>query len=289
MKPILKWMGIALGAVAALVLVALAYVAVGSQLILDRTYQVATGSLHAATSSAAIARGAHFASIFGCARCHGKDLDGDLFFHGMGVTLYAPNLRLFVHSFSDADFDRALRHGVRPDGTSVLVMPSESFQYMPDDEAAAILGYLRSLPPKGALQPPPSLGMFARLGIVVGKFPTIAGSLADAHPAMDFGPKYRPGRHLAMVVCGGCHATNLSGSQIDPKLKTPDLAIVAAYDRGDFIKLMRTGKAAGNRELPLMSDTARETFRNFTDDEVGALYDYLVARGQKLAAAPPPR
>jgi hypothetical protein len=48
---------------------------------------------------------------------------------------------------------------------------------------------------------------------------------------------------------------------------------VVSYERADFVKLMRTGKAAGNRELPLMSATARARFRHFSDDELNAVYD----------------
>ncbi|HEY3778953.1 MAG TPA: hypothetical protein VGL35_12940 [Rhizomicrobium sp.] len=50
---------------------------------------------------------------------------------------------------------------------------------------------------------------------------------------------------------------------------------------------MRTGKAAGNRELRLMSVEARLRFSHFTDDEVNDLYSYLAARGRKLAESTP--
>jgi hypothetical protein len=33
----------------------------------------------------------------------------------------------------------------------------------------------------------------------------------------------------------------------------------------------------------VMSETARESFSAFTDDEIDAIYDYLVARGKALA------
>ena len=49
---------------------------------------------------------------------------------------------------------------------------------------------------------------------------------------------------------------------------------------------MRTGKAAGGRELKFMSPTARTRFAHFSDDEIAALYDYLAARGEKLSQSP---
>jgi hypothetical protein len=51
--------------------------------------------------------------------------------------------------------------------------------------------------------------------------------------------------------------------------------IVAGYDEAAFRTLMKTGKALGDRELPMMSGVARGRFANFTDDEVGDLYAFL--------------
>jgi hypothetical protein len=55
--------------------------------------------------------------------------------------------------------------------------------------------------------------------------------------------------------------------------------MVAAYTREDFRRLLRTGKAPGNRELSMMSGVARGRYRHFTDGEVDAVYDYLRAIG----------
>jgi len=55
---------------------------------------------------------------------------------------------------------------------------------------------------------------------------------------------------------------------------------------GIAIMTRRTGKAAGNRELPLMSTVARVRFRHFSDGELNAIYDYLAARGRKLTGSP---
>ena len=56
----------------------------------------------------------------------------------------------------------------------------------------------------------------------------------------------------------------------------PDLRIVAAYDPQDFTALMRTGKAAGGREVGAMSEFARRRYASLTDSEIGAVRDYLV-------------
>jgi mono/diheme cytochrome c family protein len=226
-----------------------------------------------------VIRGEHLARIYGCADCHGNELHG-AFIEDFDMT--SRNLTLLSRTFSDADFDRAIRHGLRPDGTSVAqYMPSDSFQFMPDADLADIIAYIRSRPHAGTDVPEPSYGLRARYDLLFGGGKTDVMWFALQRPALDLGPGLLRGREIAMTACGECHTTQLEGNPGD----TPDLSLVASYDRADFFKLMRTGKAAGNRELRMMSATARKRFSNFTDSEIAELYDYLVARGRKVTGS----
>jgi len=58
-------------------------------------------------------------------------------------TLSAPNLTRgqggLGATFSDADWVRAIRHGVHADGTTLLIMPSEAFVYMNEPDVAALV------------------------------------------------------------------------------------------------------------------------------------------------------
>jgi len=287
MRGVLKWSGIIAAGIIAVVVTALVAVYASSEYMLDRTYSSSGASFNVTATPAEILRGKRLVTLLRCQQCHDKDLSGGLLFDDLGAKVYSGNIPLFVHSASDADFYRALRHGLRTDGTSMVIMPAESYQYMRDDEAAAILAYLRTLTPKGSPQPAPQVSTVVRIGLAVGIFKTTAQEVADANPPPDLGTRYAQGRHLAMLACGSCHLPSLSGRPEGPPFVTPDLLAAMAYQRGDFLKFMRTGKALGNRELPVMSATARTLFSHFTDDEVGQIYDYLVARGQKLAASPP--
>jgi cytochrome c553 len=101
-------------------------------------------------------------------------------------------------------------------------------------------------------------------------------------PALDLGAPYVRGRQIAMTACGECHGTTLEGQTISPDHRPPNLSIVAAYARADFLKFMHTGKAIGNRELSMMSAVARVRVSHLSDADLNALYDYLAARGTKL-------
>ncbi len=276
MRRILRWAGIAAAVPLGLAVLTILYLLIASQVILDRTYPQRPDPIRAASGTAAIARGAHLVSIGLCHDCHGQDLGGAPF-DLPDATIYGRNLTALTASFSDADFDRAIRQGIRPDGKSLLVMPSSAFANFSDDDVASIIAYLRSLPPKGAASPDPRAGLLVRALLVTGQYRTSADTPVGVGP-VDLGPRYAEGRHLAQTICAVCHAADLGGMPPGSFITTPDLAIAAAYDRADFHTLMRSGKAAGGRELGLMSQTARGNFSAFTDAEIDAIYDYLVAR-----------
>ncbi|MBV8977967.1 MAG: c-type cytochrome [Alphaproteobacteria bacterium] len=279
-----KWVGFGLGGIAVLAVSALAVFYFASQAIIARHYESPASNLRAANDLAAAARGRHFATVFGCADCHRHNLQGG-FIPDFGIS--SRNLTRLAAKFSDRDFDRAVRYGLRPEGTSVSeYMPSDSFQYVADSDMDDIVAYLRSLKPAGEDIAFPTYGFQARIALLKGDAHMDRFWFSWQKPAMDLGPRYARGRQLAMAACGECHMTALTGAPaLVPPPRPPDLSLVASYQRADFIRLMRTGKAAGNRELPLMSAAARARFSHFTDPEIGALYDYLTARGRKLTGA----
>ncbi|GAB2686521.1 hypothetical protein GCM10027170_17190 [Aliiglaciecola aliphaticivorans] len=57
--------------------------------------------------------------------------------------------------------------------------------------------------------------------------------------------------------------------------------MVAAYSEEEFVTLMRTGKALGNRDLKLMGGVARFRYAKFTDSEINAIYHYLVKLAER--------
>jgi len=95
--------------------------------------------------------GRYLAGFAGCAGCHGEGLSGG---RVAGPPDAPPASNLTPHptglgKWTEADFERALRHGVRPDGRPINVfMPWPNFSGMTDDEVRALWLYLRSVPAK---------------------------------------------------------------------------------------------------------------------------------------------
>jgi mono/diheme cytochrome c family protein len=192
-----------------------------------------------------------------------------------------PDLARFAHDANDLQIERAIRHGVRPDGTSLLLMPSAMLYFLDDADLSDLIAYLRSLPPGPAPLPVARYGPFIRLLMVTGTVPFSANGID--HTAPRFLRSGTPdsadvGRYLAHTVCSECHGANLHGGASDPNDPTPppDLAIVRSYSLQDFSKLMNTGVGLGGRKLgPLMTLVGTQRTPHLTSDEVSGLYSYL--------------
>lgn len=273
----MRWWKVAVGAPILAAGAFAAWLYLKSEAVLYHRYPLPAAAALPTPGPAAAAQGSHLAVIYGCTDCHGDDLRGRPFSHPDPFRhVTSANLTLKAKTYSDADFARVLRRGLTPHGESVEFMPFNAFARMSDPEAVAIVAYIRSLPPGGSEVPPWDPGWKARWQLATGKFPPGVVFMADAarQSSRDLGPETATGRYLASVACTECHGGDLKGQKGGP----PDLTIAGAYDPADFHRLLRTGVAAGGRQVGMMSAVARKRFSHLTYAEVEAIRLYLVAR-----------
>lgn len=247
------------------------------------------------TDAASIAHGRHLALTRGCVSCHsskGELLDGDPF-HPLpgGGAAIAPGLPALARAHTPAEIERAVRHGIGVDGKALYSMPSFGFVRLTDADMAALIAFLRSKPVIEKTLPRSNLGPKLRWDIATGKdaaVPAFTGKVAPLTFQGDPDPAVRRGEYIAMTACTECHGFSLRGDNpFEPPGKgPPDLLIAAAYDKADFVTLMRTGKAAGNREVGLMSIVARKHFAYFTDQDIDDLRAFFAAMSGRAAAKP---
>jgi mono/diheme cytochrome c family protein len=274
---VLRWVAFALAALVVVAIVAYGAIYVLSSRSLDERFPIPKVTIAVPADEASIAEGRRLATIRGCVDdCHGKDAAGGVMFdQPMIARIVAPNLTAAVRRYSDAELVGVIRNGVRPDGRSVMVMPSEAFVDLSDADTGRIIAFLRSLPPAPGPDAGVTPGPLGRIGLATGKFRTSARILAESAPLPEAkDEEAKVGRYLARTTCGGCHAPDLHG-MTTPTFTSADLAIVAAYSPEAFATLLRTGKALGGRELGLMSPFARRHLALLTDSEIAALYAYL--------------
>lgn len=248
----LKRAALVLGSVLVLLLLAAAaVVAVGGSRI-AATHDVAVGDLEVPADSAARARGAHLAGVY-CADCHGDDFAGKVMGDAPPFRLVASNLTPGgeTAAYDAADWDRAVRHGVRPDGTALFVMPSKAFNKMADDELAALVAYLQSLPPVGnelARVEWKPLGRALAAGPIDLAATVARGTPPAAAPAPDSSVAY--GRYLADMLCAYCHGEQFEGI-VPPggEVPSPDLRASAGWTAEQFHAALTTGVTPSGHEM----------------------------------------
>lgn len=261
----------------------------------NATYEIETEPLVVSADLAGdelVERGEHIAHIRGCTECHAEDSGGMEFADDPAFgLLWTSNLTRgeggIASAYTDRDWDRAIRHGVGPDGKPLVFMPSHEFWPMSDDDIAALIAYYRHLPPVDRVRPESRPGPLARLLYLTGQLPLVPAKLVDheaerpAAPAE--GPTVEYGAYLA-TGCIGCHGQGLSGGPIaggDPSWPparniTPDDETgIGTWSLQDFMRAMRQGvRPDGSALDPSMPIQATQ---HFTDVETTALYNYLMS------------
>jgi mono/diheme cytochrome c family protein len=286
MRNPVKWLAIGTGSVAILLVLAVVTVYALSSYKLGKRHDVSPHELAVMPDSLTIAYGARLAGILGCNGCHGPDLEGRIMFNQRFMArVVAPDLTEVREVYSDLDFVRMLRHGVRRDGRSAIpAMPSPSYTYLADEDLAAIIAYVRSVPPTGERDLPSTrLGLLVRFALVTGALDMPADVIDHSRSPQATVDREDPegfGRYLSLAICTECHGHDLRGS--GGFLTTPTLAVSIAYTGEQFREFLRTGIALGGRELAGMSPLARNRYASFTDHEIDALHAYL----RTLAATP---
>lgn len=229
-----------------------------------------------------IEHGERVSRALGCNGCHGDDLTGEDWSEPGFGRLWTANLTRIVPSYTDEQLAEVIRAGRRPDGRELWAMPSHLFTHLTSDDMTALIAYLRSRPRAGEDHPLPVFEEGARREIAAGTFkssPTQVREEGRQWPP-NAGQQHALARYIVRATCAECHGINLEGGQPHPEATPrPDLRMVAAYERDQFNQLLRTGRAAGDREVGLMSEVARGRYRHLTDGEVEAIYRYLQVVG----------
>lgn len=283
-----RWLGRGAILLVALLLVGGTVVWVQSNRVIARRFEVPVDAIPIPTDSASIARGKHLASaITKCTDCHREDLGGQSMAMGPVGTFVPLNLtsgKGGVAPLSDAEWVRAIRHAVAPDGRSLLFMPSQAYNALSASDLGAIIAYLKSVPPVDRELPPTAVGPIGRLMIARNPGGLVHAAAVDhaAPPPAEVpaGPTAEYGKYLAVVGgCTSCHGPGLKGGIKEGPPGTPpsaDLTMTGPLGRwseADFRAALRTGtRPDGSAIDPFMP--WRWT-REMTDEEITAVWLYL--------------
>jgi len=290
MKKIVRVVAWIVGVVVVLVVASGAALYVTTQQRIDKKWNVAGHPLTIPTDSLALERGRRLATtISKCSDCHKADFGGGVFIDAPPMArLYSANLTRgkggIGGQLSDLGWERAIRHGVKPDGSVLLFMPSQEFEHINDEDTAALIAYLKTLPPVDREVGTNSVGPIGRALFAKGDLQLVPAEIvnhAAAHPApVPMGVSVAYGQYLAEIGgCKGCHGPGLSGGKIPgtPPDWKPAANItptgIGHYSEEDFFRALREGKRPGS--VPIDSLMPVRFTKNMTDDEIRAVYLFL--------------
>lgn len=286
LRKILKWTGGIIGILLAAILIFYFVMRTKVNNNREKIYTVDVRMIDIPSDSATVARGAHIYAIKGCADCHGENLAGNVFLNDPPIGLVAAaNLTHgkggIPADYSDRDWLRAMRHGLRRDGKSLLVMPSYEFAKFDDHDMAALIAFCKAQPSVDNELPEFKLGPVGTVLAGIGKLPLFPAAMVDHRYKQSAqvvkGPTKEYGQYLANS-CSGCHKPDYKGGDnpIPGGKKVADITStgnVGKWDLKQFVTAMRTGKTPEktlkNEDMPW------KMTNNYTEEELEALFRYF--------------
>ena len=264
---------ISLLAAVAVTISAVIYIYVKSNAIIYQKYDVPLVSLTMQKEASSIEAGKKIALTRGCHGCHTEDLSGK-FYPDWDAGMVAANISKKIPDYSDQELFRLFRHGIKKDGTGLWGMPAGMFVNLADKDISHLIAHLRTVPPVEKELPTTAFNFKGRTNIVRGKIkPEVLVAREDVTPFTypDNPTVIQQGKYLVLTTCTECHGHDFRGL-----FGCPPLLITKTYKEAEFLKLLKTGKALGERELPLMSLVSRGRFTHYSEDEMKAMYGFLM-------------
>ena len=300
MRKVLKWIGIVLGGLIGLIVLALVGVLIYGQVSFHKKVNRPVYPITADTSPEGVARGEYIVrDLVGCQGCHGPrveegqqpDRNAALSGHteeivfgpieaGFNTPNLTPDAETGLGSWTDAEIAQAIREGIDKDGTVLAIMPSVELHNLSDGDVAAMIGYMRSMEPVHNEVPPVTVNTLGKAVLALGLFgpPNPAPQVTAAVPQPAAGT-VEMGKYLS-IACTRCHGETMAGGPVDGAAEGDPLAAnltpggeLAGWSQEDFINTIRTGVNPAGRQLD-KSMPWRELAR-WHDEDLSAVFKYL--------------
>ena len=258
---------------------------------LKHKYTIPKETISLPNDETSLAEGKRIFQYRGCEACHGEKLEGVVYLDNPAIgQVITPNLTTgeggIGAQHTDEDLLRAIRHGIRPDGTPLLFMPSTEFYYLSDADLGRVIAYILSAPTVDNEMAPSRLSVTGRIVMNIAQEITFLPAELIPHnaprpvaPEPGITPEY--GEYLS-YSCQVCHGPTLSGGEIPgfppewpsaPNLTSGKGSRLPSWGEEGFIEIIRTGEKHGRSINP--DYMPWKSYRHMTDDELRAVYVYL--------------
>jgi len=255
-----------------------------------KVYDVPLREIPKAEGPEALARGKHLVESMGAcaaADCHGTSLaGGNTINAGPLGTVTAPNITSagLGGVYTDAELVRLIEHGIKKSGTSLRFMAAYELNWFPDEDLAAIVAYIRSVPPVTKANGPLEIAALGKVLDRQGMFTFDVARKID-HSKIEKAPPPAPTAAYGKFIAKGCltcHGETYGGGPIPgappefavPVNLTPHETGLPGYKYEEFTKLLDTGVRRNGKKLdpfmPLVNLAA------MNEVERRALFEFLL-------------
>lgn len=206
-----------------------------------------------------------------------------------------PDAETGLGQWTDGEIIRAIREGVSRDGRPLMpIMPYRLYRELSDEDAQAIVAWLRTIPAvRNPLAPTRldfPLNVIARLmpepvehpvpmpsrsdTVAYGRYLATVGGCVECHTPVDEQHEPLPGKQFA----GGQEFELEKGAVVRSANLTPHATGLGGLSREVFIRLFkRHALPEARRQVEPRFNTvmAWMSYAGMTEEDVGAIYDYL--------------
>jgi mono/diheme cytochrome c family protein len=289
MKKVLRIVGLVIGSLLGILLVAGVVLYLMGNARLNRVYDFPASNITVPEDAASIEYGKHRAETL-CQGCHGEDLSGiDNWFNaGPLGTIDAANLTAgeggVGKDYTTEDYVRAIRHGIDREGKPIFMPAVLATSYLSDEDLGVIIAYLETVPAvdhqlKGEQFTP--LAKILLAAGVLDKLPVETVSHEVHVTAPEMGATVEYGEYLVNTNdCRVCHGPELNGGPFpDPTITkiSPNLTPggeLGFWSEEDFFIAIRTGTTPSGHKLD-PEFMPWPSYSKFYDEELKAIWLYL--------------
>jgi mono/diheme cytochrome c family protein len=251
-----------------------------------------------------IARGAYLAKAADCGACHtvqgGQPFAGGLAIGSPVGTIYStnitPSVAYGIGGYSEQQFARALRRGIRADGANLYpAMPYTSYAIFTDSDVQALYSYFK-LGVAAVDRPGPHTNlpfpMNIRASMMGWNFLFLNDKPLQTNPRQS--ESWNRGRYLVQGAahCSVCHTPRgflmqedggkgLAGAQVGPWYApniTSDVASgIGSWSHEELVLFLRTGDARGKAQAAgSMGEAVEHSFQYLSDADLDAMATYVM-------------
>jgi mono/diheme cytochrome c family protein len=256
-----------------------------------------------------VARGAYVAVLGDCAACHtaphGQALAGGLAIGTPIGTVYTTNItpdkQTGIGNYSLGDFERAVRRGIRPDGSALYpAMPFPSYARVSDDDIQALYAYfMNGVPPVAQANRAPDIPWPLSMRWPLTYWRWMFAPAVQSVAAASSGDGVRDrGAYLVegLEHCGTCHTPRglgleekaltdkggpqyLAGAIVDnfvaDDLRGDPLTGLGSWSEADIVQFLQTGRDARTAVFGGMIDVVTHSTQSLHDEDLRAIARYL--------------